>query len=882
MSAGKREPTRLADYAPPPFLIDDADLSFDLDLERTRVRARLSVRRNPDASRAADLVLDGEGLEPVSARVIGDPEATARIRIGEDTLTVANAPDRFALETEAVVCPRANESLEGLYRSGTALCTQCEAEGFRRITWFLDRPDVLSRYRVRLSGSRELYPRLLSNGNCVGEGVGANGTHWAEWEDPFPKPSYLFALVAGPLDCLEDSFVTRSGRQVALQIYAKPGDAERCRHAMESLKKAMRWDEEAYGFEYDLDRFMIAVIDDFNMGAMENKGLNVFNSVLVLARPDTATDADYAAIESVVAHEYFHNWTGNRITCRDWFQLSLKEGLTVFRDQQFSEDVASRAVERIRQARTLRTVQFPEDAGPMAHPVRPETYVEINNFYTSTVYCKGAEVIRMLHTLLGNDAYQAGMRTYVRRHDGQAVTIEDFVAAMEDASGRDLAQFRRWYSQAGTPEIEVQGSHDAAAGEYALALAQRMPPTPGQPEKRPLLVPLRVALLGESGEPVPLYCDELGLDGETEAVIEFDRERASFRFRQVSAAPVPSVARHFSAPVRIRADRSDAELAMLTAKDTDPFNRWDACQEYATRLLMDRIADYAPGSEASVPDSFADAMRALLLDPGLDPAFVAEALRLPPESNLADRMETVAVEAIHDVREGFARSLSRALRDSLASVRASLRTDAAYVFEPRSAGRRSLANVCLGYLMRLEEPETAAECTDQLRNSDNMTDSIAALQAFAGYPGPERRQAFDWFFDRWRGEPLALDKWLAVQATSPRPEALEDVRSLMAGPAFDIRNPNRVRALLGAFFHRNQRRFHDASGAGYRFLADQVLAVDAFNPSVAARLLSAASRWRRLDRSRRELLRAEVERVSAAPKLSRDCYEIATRTLAAN
>ncbi len=880
MTANNPAPTRLEDYAPSPFLISEVGLEFDLDAERTRVRARLRIRRNPTATHTRNLILDGTELETRSVRIDGKAAADDRFEIAAETLTLRDVPDRFELETEVIIQPQTNRSLEGLYFSEPNLCTQCEAEGFRKITWYLDRPDVLARFQTRITGDPERFPVMLSNGNLTGQGTLPDGRHWATWEDPFPKPSYLFALIAGPLEYLEDVFTTRSGRRIALRIYAKVNDIGRCEHAMGSLKRAMRWDEDAYGLEYDLDTFMIVAINDFNMGAMENKGLNVFNSALVLARPDTATDQDYAAIESVIAHEYFHNWTGNRVTCRDWFQLSLKEGLTVFRDQQFSEDVGSRAVERINGARTLRSLQFPEDAGPMAHPVRPDSYIEISNFYSVTIYEKGAELIRMLHTLLGNAAYQAGMRIYFERHDGKAVTIEDFVEAMEAASGRDLGQFKRWYRQAGTPEVSARAVHYAESCECVVELEQQTPPTPGQPEKLPLLIPLRMSLLGCDGGNLPLHCPALGLDGERETVAEFCEPRQAFRFSNIPSPPVLSIARGFSAPVRIEVDRSGAEFAFLIANEADPFNRWDATQEYSTRLLLDAIAGHAANPSAEPPEGFVAAMRALLLDPGLEPAFIAEAFSLPSESNLADRMEIITVEAIHEVRRTFMRTLARELREDFARIREANRSRGPYQFDHESAGRRSLANLCLDYLMQLDDPDVAAQCRQQLETADNMTDSLAALESFANFAGDGRDERLDWFHARWRDEPLVLDKWLSLQARSRLPDTPDRVVSLLGHPSFDIENPNRVRALIGAFCHRNQRWFHDASGAGYRFLSARVLAIDAFNPQIAARLLGAASRWRRLDEGRRERLRSELERILAAPGLSKDCYEIATKTLA--
>ena len=721
---------------------------------------------------------------------------------------------------------------------------------------------------------------MLSNGNDVDRGTLDDGRRYVVWEDPFPKPSYLFALVAGRLQCIEDTFTTRSGREVALRIYVQAHNVDRCDHAMRSLEQAMRWDEEVYGLEYDLDVYMIVAVDDFNMGAMENKGLNVFNSAYVLARPETATDSDFAAIETVIAHEYFHNWTGNRVTCRDWFQLSLKEGLTVFRDQQFTADRAARRVKRIRDVRLLRTHQFREDAGPMAHPVRPDSYIEINNFYTVTVYNKGAEVIRMLHTLLGDDGFKAGMRLYFERHDGEAVTTGDFVAAMQAASGMDLDQFRLWYSQAGTPVITVRSAYDAARAHCVLEIEQRTPPTPGQPEKLPLHIPVRMALLGGHGGNVPLHCAELNLAGEHEVVLDVREPRHTFTFSNVASPPVPSLARGFSAPVKVETDRSDDELAFLIARETDPFNRWDAAQEYATRLMLKMVRDRLAGVELDLPDEFVTAIRAVLLDETLDPAFAAEALSLPSESNLADRMEVVAVEAIHEVREAVRATLALRLENEFARAYNANRPRGPYRFDADGVGRRSLKNLCLGYLMELDDPTVRSSCGHQLETADNMTDALAALACFANARGGERAERLAWFHERWRDDPLVLDKWFSLQATSRLPDTLDHVRKLIEHPAFDIENPNRIRALIGAFCHANQRWFHDASGEGYRFMADHVLAIDAFNPQVAARLLGAASQWRRVDAERGALLGSQLERIRSASRLSKDCFEVATKFLA--
>ena len=880
MSFTEPAATRLADYAPPAFLIDEVDLDFELGEGRTLVRARLAVRRIPAAEAVADLVLDGRGLDTRAVRVDGESVSGNRVEMADETLTVRDVPDAFVLETEVAIRPGANKSLEGLYASSGNLCTQCEAEGFRKITWFLDRPDVMARYRTRIVADPRRYPVMLSNGNDVERGDLDDGRRYVVWEDPYPKPSYLFALVAGRLECVEDVFTTRSGRPVTLRIYVQPHNIDRCGHAMRSLQRAMRWDEEVYGLEYDLDTFMVVAVDDFNMGAMENKGLNIFNSAYVLARPDTATDRDFAAIETVIAHEYFHNWTGNRVTCRDWFQLSLKEGLTVFRDQEFSADVASRAVKRIRDVRLLRTHQFAEDAGPMAHPVRPDSYIEISNFYTVTIYNKGAEVIRMLHTLLGDEAFQAGMRIYFERHDSRAVTTGDFVAAMEAASGMDLEQFRRWYTQAGTPVLRVRGTYDAARSQYVLDIEQSTPATPGQPEKLPLHIPVRIALLDEGGNDIPLHGAAPGLAGDREAVLDVREARRTYRFSNVSTRPVPSLARGFSAPVKIEIERSDDELAFLIARETDPFNRWDAAQEYATRLMLGMIDDRLAGADLDLPDEFVSAMRALLLDDAVDPAFTAEALALPSESSLADRMEIIAVEAIHEVRETVKTTLAHRLEDALAHVHRANLPRGPYRFEAEDAGRRSLKNLCLAYLMQLDDPAVRSNCRHQLETADNMTDALAALACFADACTPDRDDRLEWFEKRWRDDPLVLDKWFSLQATSRLPDTLDRVRKLTRHTGFDIQNPNRVRAVIGAFCHANQRRFHDASGEGYRFLSEHVLAIDAFNSQSAARLLSAASRWRRLDADRGALLRGELERILAASGLSKDCYEVAKKFLA--
>jgi aminopeptidase N len=872
----------LQDYAPPPFLVDEIDLEASLGEELTTVRSRLSARPNPAAAAGGRaLVLNGQDLRLVSISLDGRALSPSDYTLGSESLTLHDVPDRpFTIETVSALNPRENTSLEGLYVSGGMFCTQCEAEGFRKITWFPDRPDVMARYRTTIVADRARYPVLLSNGNLVGREDLPDGRHRAVWEDPFPKPSYLFALVAGDLAEVCDRFVTRSGRQVDLRLYVEHGNEDKVGHALDSLKRAMKWDEDVYGLEYDLDVFMIVAVGDFNMGAMENKGLNIFNTKYVLARPETATDADFLGVETVVAHEYFHNWTGNRVTCRDWFQLSLKEGLTVFRDQEFSSDMHSRPVKRISDVQRLRAAQFPEDAGPMAHPVRPESYIEINNFYTTTVYEKGAEVVRMIHTLLGPERFRKGMDLYFARHDGQAVTCEDFVAAMEDASGVDLGQFRRWYSQAGTPVVEASGQWDAAAQRYRLELRQSTPPTPGQPEKLPLHIPVAVGLVGRSGRELPLRLAGEAAPGATTRVLDLREAHQVFVFEDIPEEPVPSLLRGFSAPVRLKASYSDADLTFLMSYDGDAFNRWEAGQTLATRLLLGLVDDARQGRPLALAPGFAEAFARLLRDGADDPAFAAQAMVLPGEGYLAQQMEPIEVDAIHTAREFVRRSLAETLREPLLDTYRGLAGNAPFSTDAAAIGRRSLKNLALAYLMTLDEREMVELCLRQFDGATAMTDAIAALSLIADTDAPEREEVLERFYGRWKHEALVVDKWFAVQAASKRADTLDRVERLLGHPAFQIRNPNKVYALIGSFAGSNPVRFHDASGAGYRFLADRVLELDPLNPQVASRLVKMFARWRKYDRRRQDLMRAEIERIAARPGLSRDVYEIATKSLA--
>jgi aminopeptidase N len=829
-----REPTprtiHLKDYTPPAFLISRVELDVDIRDDHALVRAQLQVKRNAGPG---PLLLDGDELELVSVSVNGKPAAHS---VAPDRLTVPDVPDAFTLETVTRIVPQTNTKLEGLYATQHGFVTQCEAEGFRRITWFVDRPDNMARYVVTVHAGKAKFPVLLSNGNLVGAGDEAGGRHWAKFDDPFPKPAYLFALVAADLELLEDSFTTRSGRQAKLGVYVEPGKLDQAAWAMDCLKRAMKWDEERFGLELDLEQYKIVAVGDFNSGAMENKGLNIFNTKYVLARPDTATDADYQAIDSVVAHEYFHNWTGDRVTCRDWFQLSLKEGLTVFRDQEYSADLYSRAVERIQNVRMLRAGQFPEDAGPMAHPVRPQSYMEIRNFYTMTVYEKGAEVVRMQHTLLGEEKFQAGMRLYFQRHDGQAVTCDDFVQAMQDASGVDLAQFRRWYDVPGTPVLDCSATF--ADGTYSLTVRQSMSP--------PFHIPLAVKI------------------GQHEQVLSLKQPQESFAFK-VAAKPVPSLLRGFSAPVVLNYPYTEGELVHLLGHDDDAFNRWEAGQRLAAGIILRQRG--APSQ------AFLDAARRVLDDP--DPAFAAEALTLPSETFLAEQLEVVDPDALHASRNALRLAMATALKDALLAAYDCLRITDPYSPDAVQVGRRTLRNVCLGYLAELGMTPIAYA---QFKGADNMTDAMAALASLAGADCAERLPALDAFYVKWQDEPLVVDKWLAVQAASRLPGTVARVKELLAHPAFDLKVPNKVYALIRSF-SANHVRFHAADGAGYAFLAGRVIELNALNPQVAARMARGFDRWRKFDAGRQAKARAALERIREAQDLSRDVAEIVTKSL---
>ncbi|MFM0287888.1 aminopeptidase N [Paraburkholderia megapolitana] len=885
---------RRADYAPPAFLIDTVALEFDLVPERTVVRNTMRVRRNPDAAHAAHFELMGEQLEFVSASIDGTPHSA--VRTHEHGLSVDNVPDAFELTLVSLCNPAENTTLSGLYVSSDNFFTQCEAEGFRRITYFLDRPDVMATYTVTLRADKAAYPVLLSNGNLLDEGDLPDGRHFARWEDPFRKPSYLFALVAGKLVKLEERVRSSSGKEKLLQVWVEPHDLDKTRHAMDSLINSIRWDEQRFGLELDLDRFMIVAVGDFNMGAMENKGLNIFNTKYVLANPETATDTDFANIEAVVGHEYFHNWTGNRVTCRDWFQLSLKEGLTVFRDQEFSADMAggatdeaARATKRIEDVRVLRQMQFAEDAGPMAHPVRPESYVEINNFYTMTVYEKGSEVVRMYQTLFGRDGFRRGMDLYFKRHDGQAVTCDDFRHALADANGRDLAQFERWYSQAGTPRVTVSTHYDAAQHRYRVTLSQGYgdaAPAARETQKGPLLIPFAIGLIGANGADLPLRLEgETGASGTTR-VLEFTQTEQTFTFVDVAEKPLPSLLRNFSAPVIVEYDYSADELAFLLAHDSDPFNRWEAGQRLATRELLGLAARAATGASLHLDDSVVNAFARVLTDETLSPSFRELALMLPSETYLAEQMPESNPAAVHTARQFVRRRLAEALKNDWLAIYERHQTPGDYEATPDAGGHRALKNLALAYLAELADPVDAVRLAGaQYDAANNMTDRAAALSALltAATAGDGRRAqaALEDFYRRFEKEPLVIDKWFALQATqrgSAQRPVIDIVRALMSHPAFNLKNPNRARSLIFSFCAANPAQFHAEDGSGYAFWADQVIALDALNPQVAARLARSLELWRRFTPALREKMRGALERVAAQVK-SRDVREIVEKAL---
>ena len=856
------------DYRAPDYTITDVALDFDLSADDTVVTAVSHLVRQSE--HAQPLVLNGEGLTLVSVAVNGQP--VTDYQQDSHSLTINGLPAECELTIITRFSPAKNTALSGLYQSGEALCTQCEAEGFRRITYFLDRPDVLARYQTKITADKARYPYLLSNGNRVASGELADGRHWMQWSDPFPKPSYLFALVAGDFDVLRDTFTTRSGRDVALELYVDRGNLDRADWAMESLKQSMRWDENRFGLEYDLDIYMIVAVDFFNMGAMENKGLNVFNSKFVLAKAETATDTDYLDIERVIGHEYFHNWTGNRVTCRDLFQLSLKEGFTVYRDAEFSSDLGSRAVNRINNVRVMRGAQFAEDASPMAHPIRPDKVIEMNNFYTVTVYEKGSEVIRMMHTLLGEEAFQAGMRLYFERHDGSAATCEDFVKAMEDASGIDLTQFRRWYSQAGTPQLQVRDEYDAKQQVYRLHVRQSTPPTPEQTEKQPLHIPLDIELYAEDGAVIPLQSGGQAVN----SVLNVTEPEQTFVFEQVPQAPVISLLREFSAPVKLDYPYTDKQLTFLMAHARNDFARWDAAQMLIGKYVRLNVANWQAGNALELPIEVVDAFRAVLLDETLDPALAALILTLPKETELAELFDLIDPDAIRAVREFIRDELVLELNDELRAVyQAHVLPE--YRVEHADIARRALRNTCLSYLAFAEGADALVR--RQYEQADNMTDTLAALSAAVSAELPCRDNLMQHFADKWQHEGLVMDKWFMLQATSPAANVLENVQALMQHPSFSLANPNRTRSLIGAFASGNPSAFHAKDGSGYRFLTDVLVELNSRNPQVASRLVEPLIRLGRYDAERQQLMREQLLRLQKLDNLARDLFEKITKSL---
>jgi aminopeptidase N len=878
------------DYTPPAFLVDTVELGFDLHPERTVVASRVTLRQNP-ASKSRDIVLHGEEIDLVQLRMNGKLLAKGEYVLDHATLTIKKAPAQVVLEIETLCAPVQNTTLSGLYVSNGNFFTQCEAEGFRRITFFPDRPDVMAKYTVMLRADKALYPVLLSNGNLIEEGDLDDGRHYAKWEDPFKKPSYLFALVAAKLVCQEEKFKLADGREALLQVWVEEGNLDKTDYAMQSLKNSIRWDEERFGLELDLDRFMIVAVGDFNMGAMEHTGLNIVNTKFVLANPRVATDIDYAGIDAGVGHEYFHNWTGNRITCRDWFQLSLKEGLTVFRDQEFSADMigtdSGRAVTRIDQVRTLRQAQFPEDAGPMSHPVRPDSFVEINNFYTVTVYEKGAEVVRMYQTLVGRDGFRKGMDLYFERHDGQAVTCDDFRAAMADANGRDLRQFERWYSQAGTPVVTARTRYDAVKRNFDIILSQRCAPSAGQADKLPFHIPVAVGLLGADGKDLPLTLEggkqaKGAKGGPTTVVLELTEQEQIFRFRNVDERPTPSILRDFSAPVVLEYDYTDDELLHLFSHDSDPVNRWEAGQ----RLAMDRLLKLtaqvaaADGSDAGLKldATFINAQRALLIDSTLDPAFRELALILPSETIIAEQMDVVDPQAIHTARQFMRRTIGTYLKPELLSEYHANETPGAYSPDALSAGKRALRNLCLSYMMVTPDMAELKLAQQQFEKATNMTDRSAALVAMI-HSGAEAGPYLKNFYEDFENEALVIDKWFAMQAAAPTTNVAA-VRKLMEHPAFTLKNPNRARSLIFNFTSGNPSQFHAADGSAYDFWAEYVIKLDAINPQVAARLARGMDRWRRYAPALQAKMKQALEKVASRAKLSNDVLEVVSKALA--
>ncbi|EGQ9247817.1 aminopeptidase N [Vibrio parahaemolyticus] len=855
------------DYQAPSHTITEIDLTFDLYDNDTIVTALSTVVQKGEST---TLELDGEGLELRSVKVNGEDWAHHEVK--EASLVLSDLPAEFELEIITKIDPEANTALEGLYKSGGAFCTQCEAEGFRRITYYLDRPDVLAKYTTKVIADKATYPYLLSNGNRIAQGEAENGRHWVQWQDPHPKPAYLFALVAGDFDVLRDKYTTMSGRNVDLEIFVDKGNLDRAGHAMTSLINSMKWDEERFGLEYDLDIYMIVAVDFFNMGAMENKGLNIFNSKFVLANDQTATDRDYLGIEAVIGHEYFHNWTGNRVTCRDWFQLSLKEGLTVFRDQEFSSDLGSRAVNRIDNVRIIRGPQFAEDASPMSHPIRPDKVIEMNNFYTLTVYEKGSEVIRMYHTLLGEEGFQKGMKLYFERHDGTAATCEDFVSAMEDATGVDLKQFRLWYSQSGTPTLRVNSEYNAEAKTYALTVEQFTEATQDQAEKQALHIPFDIELYDSKGQIIPLT-----INGESvHSVLDIKQDKQTFVFENVAEQPVPSLLREFSAPVKLEYDYSDAELIFLMKHATNDFARWDASQMLLAKYIRQNVTNVQTGSEVQLSEDLIDAFRGVLLDENLEPAFIAQVFSLPSINEITGWYKQIDVDAVDTVLNSITVSLSAALEDELSATYHTLK-QAEYTIDHAAIGKRALRNQCLQFLAHTDKGNTLVKA--QYEAANNMTDTIAAMSAANSAQLECREELMADYSDKWKHDGLVMDKWFALQGSNPAEDALEKVKATMNHEAFSLKNPNRTRSLIGSFLAANPVRFHDKSGSGYQFAGEILRQLNDSNPQVASRMIDPLLKFRKYDEARQAMIRAELEKLKAMDNLAKDLFEKVTKAL---
>jgi aminopeptidase N len=874
MSDIKQTIIYLKDYTVPEYLINHTDLFFDLSEDKTTVKSKLSIKRNPACTISQPaLVLTGEDLTLNSVTLNGTVLTPKQYMLDEETLSIAYPGDEFTLEISNHINPESNTALSGLYKSKDMLCTQCEAEGFRRITWFLDRPDVMSTFSVTIEANKRKYPVLLSNGNRTSQTDLDNGKHRVSWQDPFPKPSYLFALVAGDLACLTDSFTTCSGRDIALEIYVEETDLNKTHHAMRSLKNSMRWDEQAFGREYDLDLYMIVAVSHFNMGAMENKGLNVFNTKFVLASEETATDTDYENIEAVIGHEYFHNWSGNRVTCRDWFQLSLKEGFTVFRDQQFTAHQTSDAVKRIKDVNMLRTHQFAEDAGPLAHPIRPNQYAEINNFYTLTVYEKGAEVVRMLHSLLGEKGFRKGCDLYFDRHDGQAVTTEDFVAAMEDANDRDFSQFKRWYDQAGTPVITVTSQYNEEEKTYSLNVKQHCPATPLQGKKQPFHIPIRLGLIDQTGRAIQLDNDQ------TSMMFELTDDEQTLSFNNIQSKPTPSILRGFSAPVKLQQTLSIDQSILLFQHDSDPFNRWEAGQNCLSQLIFGTVTAIQNGHAIpTLPHSLIDAFRALLLKPLEDLAYQSLLISLPAKGYLIEQMSIVDIETLYQAHRIIKHTLAKVLKELWLTNYHTYHAPHAGV-SAKDIAQRTYKNTCLDFLMALED-ETSTDLTiTQFDNAQNMTDQIAALGQLSHLKGNQSARYFERFYAQWKDEDLVIDKWFTLQACSEKDGALKNVKALLKHADFDLKTPNRVRSVIGAFASANPLHFNAKDGSGYAFIANQIIQLDAINPQVAARLANSLSHWKKLDSTRQLNIKKELARIQGHTSLSKDVLEIVTRSL---